>query len=201
MLRYRGSGEKRPMLLVSHLDVVEAPRDDWTGDPFKLQERDGYFIARGSSDDKARGAVLVSVLSQLKREGFVPRRDIILALTADEERGDEPTNGVAWLVQHQRPLIEAEFGLNEGGGGVLVRGKPWVLNVQLAEKMYVAYELRTSNPGGYSMAPPRANAITELAEALVRVAGHEFPLHLSPVTRAYFGPAGTRSCAPPAWSR
>jgi len=196
VLRYRGSGEKRPMLLMSHLDVVEAPRDDWTGDPFQLQERDGYFIARGSSDDKARGAVLVSVLSQLKREGFVPKRDIILALTADEERGDVPTNGVAWLVQHQRALIDAEFGLNEGAGGVLARGKPWVLNVQLAEKLYATYELQTSNPGGHSMAPPRDNAITELAEALVRLAGHEFPLNLSPVTRAYLERMSALSAEP-----
>ena len=186
VVRYRGSGEKRPMLLLSHLDVVEVQPGDWTGDPFELQESGGYFMARGSADDKARGAVLVSVLAQLKREGFVPKRDIILALTADEERGDVPTNGVAWLVQYQRPLIEAEFGLNEGADALLVRGKPWVVNVQLAEKMYVTYELHTSNPGGHSMAPPRANAINELAEALVRIAGHEFPLNLSPVTRAYF---------------
>lgn len=196
VVRYRGSGDRRPMLLLAHLDVVEAPRDDWTGDPFKLQERDGYFIARGSSDNKSSGAVLVSVLSQLRREGFVPRRDIILALTADEERGDVPSNGAAWLVQHQRPLVDAEFGLNEGGGGVLAQGRPWVLNVQLAEKIYASFELHTRNPGGHSMAPPRANAITELAEALVRIGGHEFPVSLSPLTRAYVERMSALSAAP-----
>ncbi|MFO1341088.1 MAG: M20/M25/M40 family metallo-hydrolase [Burkholderiaceae bacterium] len=187
VLRYRGTGEKKPLLLVSHLDVVEAPRDDWTGDPFQLQERDGYFVARGSADDKARGAVLVSVLSQLRREGFVPRRDLILALTADEERGDEPpSNGVLWLLKHQRPLIDAEFGLNEGADGELRQGRPVVLRVQLAEKTYVAYELRTRHPGGHASLPARDNAIAELADAVSRIARHEFAMKLSEVTRRSF---------------
>ena len=186
VLRYRGSGEKRPMLLLSHLDVVDARREDWGRDPFKLQESGGYFTARGSIDDKARGAVLVSVLSQLKREGFVPRRDLILALTADEELGEVPSNGVLWLLRHRRGSIDAEFGLNEGAEGELRQDRPFALKVQLAEKIYASYELRTSNPGGHASMPTRSNAIVDLAEALARIARHEFAPNLSDVTRAYF---------------
>jgi acetylornithine deacetylase/succinyl-diaminopimelate desuccinylase-like protein len=113
--RYRGSGAKKPLLLLAHIDVVEAKREDWRSDPFKLQERDGVFTARGAIDDKAMASAFVSIFTQLRREGFQPERDIVLALTADEERGDEPNNGTAWLLAHQRAQIEAEFGINEGG--------------------------------------------------------------------------------------
>lgn len=196
VLRYKGSGDKKPMLLLSHLDVAEVRRAEWTGDPFKLREVDGYFIARGSIDDKARGAILVSVLAQLKREGFAPKRDIILALTADEERGEVPSNGVLWLLRHQRPLIDAEFGINEGGETGVRQGKPFALNVQFAEKTDLVYELQARGPSGHSSRPTRANAIVELAEAVTRIGTHEFPMNLSDVTRDYFARAAAFSPEP-----
>lgn len=186
VLRYRGSGDRKPMLLLAHLDVVEARREDWTSDPFKLQESGGYFTARGSIDDKAMAASFVSVLGQLRREGYTPRRDIILALTSDEERGDVPSNGAFWLVNNQRALIDAEFGINEGGGGELKDGKPHLHRIQVAEKVYVTYELETTNPGGHSAQPRPDNAIYQLTDALARIAKHEFPAKISEVTRVYF---------------
>jgi acetylornithine deacetylase/succinyl-diaminopimelate desuccinylase-like protein len=126
------------------------------------------------------------VLSQLKREGFKPKRDIILALTADEERGDVPTNGVYWLVNNRRELIDAEFGINEGGGGELRNGKPVLHRMQVAEKMYTTYQFTVRNPGGHSSLPVPENAIYVLSEALLRVAAHRFPVKLAEVTRAYF---------------
>ena len=186
VLRYKGSGEKKPMLLVAHLDVVEAKREDWTTDPFKLQEEGGYFTARGSIDDKSMASSFVSILGQLKREGYVPKRDIILALTADEERGDVPSNGAFWLVNNQRALIEAEFGINEGGGGELKDGKPNLNRMQVAEKVFITYTLETTNSGGHSSQPRPDNAIDQLNEALTRIAKHAFPVKMSEVTKAYF---------------
>ena len=186
VLRYKGSGDKKPMLLIAHLDVVEAKREDWTTDPFKLQESGGYFTARGSIDDKAMASSFVSVLGQLKREGYTPKRDIILALTSDEERGDVPSNGIYWLVKNQRALIEADFGINEGGGGELKDGKPNLHRMQVAEKVYVTYELESTNPGGHSSVPRPDNAIYQLTEALTRIAKHEFPVKMSEVTKVYF---------------
>lgn len=186
VLRYKGSGAKKPMLLVAHLDVVEAKREDWTTDPFKLQEKDGYFTARGSIDDKAMASSFVSILGQLKRDGFMPKRDIILALTADEERGDVPSNGMYWLVNNQRALIEADFGINEGGGGELKDGKAHLNRIQVAEKVFVTYVLEVTNPGGHSSVPRPDNAINQLNEGLTRIAKHEFAVKLSEVTKAYF---------------
>ena len=186
VVRFKGSGEKKPMLLIAHLDVVEAKREDWSTDPFKLQESGGYFTARGSIDDKAMASSFVSVLGQLKREGYTPKRDIILALTSDEERGDVPSNGAFWLVKNQRALIEADFGINEGGGGELKDGKPNLQRMQVAEKVYVTYELETTNPGGHSSVPRPDNAIYQLSEALTRIAKHEYPVKMSDVTKAYF---------------
>jgi acetylornithine deacetylase/succinyl-diaminopimelate desuccinylase-like protein len=186
VLRYKGSGAKKPMLLVAHIDVVEAKREDWTTDPFKLQESGGYFTARGSIDDKSMASSFVSILGQLKREGFVPKRDIILALTSDEERGDVPSNGMFWLVKNQRALVDADFGINEGGGGELKDGKAHLNRIQVAEKVFVTYELETTNPGGHSSVPRPDNAINELNEALTRIARHEFPVKMSEVTKAYF---------------
>ena len=186
VVRFKGSGEKKPMLLIAHLDVVEAKREDWSSDPFKLQESGGYFTARGSIDDKAMASSFVSVLGQLKREGYTPKRDIILALTSDEERGDVPSNGAFWLVKNQRALIEADFGINEGGGGELKDGKPNLQRMQVAEKVYVTYELETTNPGGHSSLPRPDNAIYLLTEALTRIAKHEYPVRMSDVTKAYF---------------
>ena len=184
--RYRGDGSRKPLLLLAHLDVVEALRGDWKTDPFVLQETDGYFTARGSIDDKAMAAAFVSILAQLRREGFRPKRDIILALTADEERGDVPSNGVYWLVNNKRELLEAELGLNEGGGGELKDGRPSILRMQVAEKMYTTYQFMVRNPGGHSSLPTQENAIYVLSEALGRVGGHKFPVKLSEGTRSYF---------------
>ncbi len=186
VMRFKGSGAKKPMLLLAHLDVVEAKREDWATDPFKLQEGDGYFTARGSIDDKAMASIFVSVLGQLKREGYTPKRDIILALTSDEERGDVPSNGVFWLVKNQRALIDAEFGINEGGGGELKDGKAHLQRIQVAEKVFITYTLETTNPGGHSSVPRPDNAIYQLNEALTRIAKHEFPVKMSEVTKAYF---------------
>jgi acetylornithine deacetylase/succinyl-diaminopimelate desuccinylase-like protein len=124
--RLRGSGARRPILLLAHIDVVEAKKEDWSTDPFKLVEQDGYFYGRGTSDDKAMAAIFVANLTRYKQEGFVPGRDIILALTADEELLDVPTNGVKWLMANHRRLIDAELALNEGGGVYLRTGKPFM---------------------------------------------------------------------------
>jgi acetylornithine deacetylase/succinyl-diaminopimelate desuccinylase-like protein len=184
--RLRGTGQSEPLLLLAHIDVVEARKEDWNSDPFELQERDGYFTARGSLDDKAMAAAFVSILGQLKREGFAPRRDIVLALTADEERGDVPSNGVQWLMNNQPELLQAAFGINEGGSGELREGRPTLNRLQVAEKLYVTYEFETTNRGGHSSQPREDNAIYELAEALGRLARLRFPVRISEVTKVYF---------------
>src|SRR5260370_15748149 len=138
--RFRGDGSKKPLLLLAHLDVVEALRADWKSDPFVLQESDGYFTARGSIDDKPMAAAFVSILAQLRREGFKPQRDIILALTADEERGDVPTNGVYWLGNNRRELIDAEFGINQGGGRELRNCNPVLHRLPGPETVYPPYQ-------------------------------------------------------------
>ena len=183
-LRGRSTG-RAPILLLAHLDVVEADPADWSVDPFKFTEQDGWYYGRGTTDDKAEAAINVTTLIRLKREGFVPDRDIIVALTADEEGGDD--NGVAWLLAHQRPLIEAAYALNEGGGG-MAKGSVRVSNtVQASEKVYLSFTLEATNPGGHSSLPAKQNAIYQLAQALLAVQGHEFPVTLNEVTRAYFG--------------
>jgi acetylornithine deacetylase/succinyl-diaminopimelate desuccinylase-like protein len=184
--RYKGSGAKKPILLLAHIDVVEAKRSDWKTDPFKLQEKDGVFTARGSIDDKAMASIFVSVLGQLKREGFAPNRDIILALTADEEKGNSPANGASWLLKNRRALVDAEFGINEGGRGELKGGKPLSHIVQIAEKTYVQAEFEASGPGGHSARPTVDNTIYELAEALTRLRQYQFPVRLNDAARVYF---------------
>ena len=186
VVRYKGAGGKKPLLLLAHLDVVEARRQDWKTDPFKLKEDDGYFTARGALDDKAMAASFVSVLGQLKREGFKPNRDIVLALTADEELGDVPTNGVFWLLNNQRALLDAEFGINEGGGGELNKGKPVLHRVQVAEKMYTTYKLEVRDVGGHSSQPTLTNPIYELSAAMDQLGAFRFPVKLADVTRSYF---------------
>jgi acetylornithine deacetylase/succinyl-diaminopimelate desuccinylase-like protein len=183
--RLRGLGAKKPMLLMAHMDVVEAKREDWAFDPFTLQETDGFFRARGSIDDKAMAAIFVATLIRMKAEGARPDRDIILALTTDEELADSPHDGTHWLLENHRNLIDAEFSLNEGGGGTLRDGKPVSSNIQLAEKVYRSFRLEVKDPGGHSALPRRDNAITKLAEGLVRIADYEFPARLNPVTAAY----------------
>ena len=184
--RLKGSGTKKPLLLLAHIDVVEAKREEWKTDPFKLQEVDGRYFARGAIDDKAMASAYVSILAQLRQEGFQPDRDIILALTADEERGESPANGAAWLIKNRRKDIDAEFGINEGGRGELKGGKPFIHVIQLGEKTFVHYEFEATGPGGHSARPTPDNTIYDLAEALVRLRQYRFPVDLNPAARAYF---------------
>ena len=185
--RIRGkSTARRPILLLAHLDVVEAKKEDWSNglDPFRFTERDGYYYGRGTTDDKAMAAIFVANLVRMKREGLTPERDIILALTADEEGGDH--NGVQWLLANQRKLVDAEYGLNEGGGGQSKGGKKIANRVQASEKVYVDYTLEVTNKGGHSSQPQPDNAIYHLAEALARIGKNAFPVKLNEVTRTYF---------------
>lgn len=186
LFRFKGSGKKRPLLLLAHIDVVEAKREDWKTDPFKLEEKDGYFIARGAIDDKAMASSYISVLIQLKREGFVPNRDIVVALTADEERGDVPSNGASWLLKNRRAALDVEFGINEGGRGELKAGKPLVHIMQVGEKTYLEYEMEATGPGGHSARPTPDNTLYDLAEALVRLRQYRFPVVLNDATLTYF---------------
>ncbi len=185
--RYHGAGKRKPLLLLAHTDVVEAKREDWSPefDPFKFTEKDGYYYGRGTADDKAQAAVWVATLIRFKREGFKPDRDIILALTADEEGGG-PYNGVKWLLANKRSLIDADFALNEGGKGELDHGKPVANEIQVSEKSYINYRFEVHNKGGHSSQPVPDNAIYHLAGALTRLAAFGFPLRTNEVTRAYF---------------
>src|SRR5262245_6235832 len=182
--RLRGTGARKPILLLAHLDVVEAKREDWSFDPFKFLEQDGYYYGRGTSDDKAMAAIFIANLIRFKQEGFKPDRDIIVALTADEEGGDY--NGVEWLLKNHRSLIEAEFGLNEGGGGAIRNGIKLFNSVQASEKIYQSFLLELTNKGGHSSRPVKDNAIYHLAAGLQRLAQFDFPVNLNEVTRAYF---------------
>ena len=181
-----GAGARKPMLLLAHLDVVEALKADWSPDldPFVFTERDGYYYGRGTADDKAMAAIFVANVYRMKREGFLPDRDIIIALTADEESG--PFNGVDWLTKSHRPLVDAALVINEGGGGTLRGGKPLFNSVQAAEKITTNFTLRATNRGGHSSVPRDDNAITALADALSKVGRLKFPVQLSDVTRAFF---------------
>ncbi len=182
--RLRGTGAKRPFLLLAHLDVVEARRADWSFDPFTFLEKDGFFYGRGTSDDKAMASALTANLIRLKQEGFRPDRDLILALTADEETG--PDNGPAWLLKNHRDLIDAELAINEGGGGQMKKGQYLVNQVQASEKVYQDFRLWVKNPGGHSSQPVKDNAIYHLADGLSRLGKFDFPVKLNEVTRAYF---------------
>ena len=183
--RLHGTGAQKPMLLICHLDVVEARREDWSMDPFQFIEKDGYFYGRGSGDIKDGDAILMTAMIRLKQEGFKPDRDIILALTADEEGGT--SNGVEWLIKNHRDLIDAEFILNPDAGDFeLDKGKKLLVGIQAAEKLYQDFDLRVTNPGGHSSLPGKENAIYELAEGLTRLEHYQFPFELSEVTREYF---------------
>jgi len=184
--RLRGTGARGPILLLAHIDVVEARREDWQTDPFVLQETGGVFRGRGTADNKAMAASFVANLIEYVKDGFKPDRDIIVALTADEELSNSPHNGVRWLLQNHRALINAELAINEGGGGTLRNGKPVRNSVQLAEKLYQSYQLEVTDRGGHSAAPRRDNPIYRLSRALTRLADYEFPVRLNAVTRAYF---------------
>jgi len=191
VVRYHGTGGAsagKPILELAHLDVVAALRSDWPRDPFTLNEENGFFLGRGSSDDKAMASIFVANMLTWKQAGWRPHRDVILALTADEEGGD--ANGAHWLVENYRPLIDAAFAINEGGGGTLegkgMDVKPLFNSIQAAEKVYVDFTLTATNPGGHSSVPRPDNAIYELAAALGRIANYKFPVELNPTTRAFF---------------
>ena len=184
VVRYRGAGVRKPVLLLAHLDVVEAKREDWSVDPFTFLEKDGFFYGRGTTDDKSMAAHFVANLLRLKEEGFKPDRDLILALTADEETG--AFNGPDWLLKNHRDLIDAEFAINEGGGGSMRRGKYHTNEVQASEKVYQDFHLEVTNPGGHSSLPRKDNAIYHLAEGLARLAEFDFPVELNEITRGYF---------------
>jgi acetylornithine deacetylase/succinyl-diaminopimelate desuccinylase-like protein len=195
VVRYRGKGGRKPILLLAHTDVVEAKREDWSMDPFVFVEKDGYFYGRGTADDKAQAAVWVATLLRLKREGYQPDRDLILALTADEEGGG-PYNGVDWLIQKHRELIDAEFALNEGARGVMVNGKRLENDLGLAEKQFVNLRLEVRNKGGHSSRPVPDNAIYHLATALHKLSTFEFDFALNDITREYFRQAAKTAESP-----
>jgi acetylornithine deacetylase/succinyl-diaminopimelate desuccinylase-like protein len=187
--RLRGTGKRKPILLLAHTDVVDARREDWSVDPFKLTERDGYFYGRGTTDDKFMAAAFVANLIRYKQEGYTPERDIIVALEADEEIGDANVLGIRWLLANHRSLIDAEFALNEGGRVGLKGGKPLWNSVQTAEKVFISYKLEVTDRGGHSSLPTKDNPIHRLAEALARLSRFSFPFKLNEITRAFFSRA------------
>ena len=185
--RYRGApgSTLKPILIICHLDVVEAPQAEWATDPFKLVEKDGFFYGRGTQDMKDSDAILVTNFIRLKKQGFSPNRDFILALTADEEGGK--SNGVDWLLTNKPNLVKADAVLNPDSGGIdSEAGKPVVMVLEATEKLYGDFELSTRNPGGHSSLPPRDSAIYQLTDALSRLNKYVFPFELNAVTRAYF---------------
>jgi acetylornithine deacetylase/succinyl-diaminopimelate desuccinylase-like protein len=183
--RIHGTGAGKPILFICHTDVVEARREDWTTDPFKFVEQDGYYYGRGTSDIKDGDAILVTTFIRLKKEGYRPDRDLIVALTADEEGGT--ANGVDWLLRNHRDMIDAEYIVNpDGGDSESENGKPLMLGVQASEKLYADYTLEVKSPGGHSSLPEPDNAIYTLSAGLLRLAKYEFPLEMNEVTRGYF---------------
>ena len=182
-LHGRATGRK-PLLLLAHIDVVEAKPEDWTLPPFELIEQDGTFYGRGVADNKDEAAIYTAILIRMKREGYRPDRDIIVALTADEEGGGH--NGVSWLLENRPELIDAEYGLNEGGGGQVVDGVKVSNAVQASEKKFQNFTLEVTNPGGHSSRPRPDNAIYDLAAALIAVGAYTFPVNLNEVTTAFF---------------
>jgi len=185
VVRLRGTGQHQPLLLIGHLDVVDARREDWTTDPYQLIQKDGYFYGRGTIDMKDGDAVMVAALIRMKKEGLRPSRDIIAAFTADEEGGC--CNGVNWLLKNHRELIDAEFVLNQDDWSVMAEhGVAKVARLIATEKLYADYQLIATNRGGHSSVPQPDNAIYELAHALTRIARFEFPFELNEVSRSYF---------------
>src|SRR5436190_22774031 len=183
--RIHGRGQGKPILFLAHLDVVQALPQDWSMDPFKLNEADGFFYGRGTSDIKDGDAELVANFIRLKKENWVPSRDLILALTADEEGGEH--NGVQWLLQNDRDLIDAEYCINTDAGDFGIKnGKRLFLGVQTSEKNYVDFRLEVHNKGGHSSRPVKDNAIYRLAAGLVRLSAFDFPVMMDDTTRGYF---------------
>ena len=185
VVRLHGTGNHKPLLLIGHLDVVEANREDWSRDPFAFIEQDGFYYGRGTQDMKSGDAIMIATLIRFKKEGYKPDRDIVLALTADEEGGK--SNGVDWLLKNHRDLIDAEFVFNHDGGGILSdHSKPIMMTVDATEKLYADFHLSVTDPGGHSSLPRPDNAIYSLVDALQRLAQYRFPFELNQVTRAYY---------------
>ena len=185
VVRLHGTGKHKPVLLIGHLDVVEARREDWSVDPYKLTERDGYYYGRGTIDMKDGDAVMATALIRMRHEGFRPGRDIIAAFTADEEGGC--CNGVTWLLKNHRELIDAEYVLNQDDWSVMAEhGVPRVARLIATEKLYADYQLVVTNPGGHSSVPRPDNAIYELSRAVTRLARFQFPFEMNSVNRGYF---------------
>ena len=188
VVRLHGTGKHKPVLLIGHLDVVEARREDWSTDTFEFIEKDGYFYGRGTLDMKSGDAIMATALLRLKQEGYRGSRDIILALTADEEGGC--CNGAQWLVRNHRELIDAQFVLNHDGlvGYSITseQGIPQEFDLSATEKMYADYQLTVTNRGGHSSLPRSDNPIYQLSEGLVRIGRYAFPVELNEITRAYF---------------
>ncbi|NKB99665.1 MAG: M20/M25/M40 family metallo-hydrolase [Pseudomonadales bacterium] len=182
--RLRGSGEKELMVLLAHLDVVEAKPTDWSMDPFTLHEKNGYFYGRGTLDDKAQAAIWTTIVIRMKESGYQPNRDIILALTADEEGGGN--NGVYWLQDNHPELIDGAIALNEGGYGLLQNGQRIANSIQTAEKIFLSYKVSATNPGGHSSIPREDNAIYDLSQALLNIRNYQFPLVINPEMRLGF---------------
>jgi hypothetical protein len=190
VIRLHGKGLGKPLLIIGHLDVVEANPRDWTTDPFKLIEKDGYYYGRGTEDMKGDDALILTALIRMKKEGFVPDRDIIAAFTADEEGGGEEP-GVQWLFDKHRDLVESGLALNvDGDGAVWKNGVPYYVGVETSEKLYATYELETTNKGGHSSLPRADNAIYQLTTGLQKLAAYRFPLRLTDTTRSYFRELG-----------
>lgn len=182
----RGTSRQRAMLLLAHIDVVDARRADWERDPFTLYEEDGYFFGRGAADDKAMAAAWVDLMARLRREGFRPRRTIKMALTCGEETSNR-VNGVDYLIRNHREWVQADFAINEGAGGILSPdGRPIALNIQAGEKIHQVYLLTVRSAGGHSSRPSQENAIYRLSAGLGRLSQHDFPVELTEVTRAFF---------------
>src|SRR5438034_10751815 len=185
VVRLRGTGNRKPILFIGHLDVVEAHREDWTTDPFEFIEKDGYFYGRGTEDMKEGDAILVTNFIRLKREGYLPDRDLIVALTADEEGGS--SNGVDWLLKEHRDWIDAEYCINlDGGEFEKDRDKRLLAGIQASEKVYVDFQFESLNPGGHSSVPSPDNAIYHLAGALSRLQKYSFSARINEITRSYF---------------
>ena len=183
--RIHGTGQRKPILFIGHLDVVEARREDWTTDPFQFVEKDGYFYGRGTDDMKEGDAILVTNFIRMKKDNYKPDRDLILALTADEEGGD--FNGVDWLVKNHREWIDAEYCINLDGGEFERNGDQRILTaIQASEKVYADFQLESLNPGGHSSLPSRDNAIYHLANALAKIEAYTFPVEVNEITRNYF---------------
>ena len=186
VVRLKGTGKLKPVLYIGHLDVVEAAREDWGTDPYKLTEKDGWLYGRGTIDMKGQDAATLTALIRLKKEGYVPDRDIIVAFTADEEAGGD-ANGVDWLLKNHRNLVDAEFVINpDSGDAASDHGKPVFMGVQTAEKQYMTFAWEAKDKGGHSSQPTPANPIYHVAAAVARLAQFRFPVHMTETSRKYF---------------